>query len=274
MKLIKTMRKKLIFCCSVLLCAVLAFCGGGDQKSLPDIDGDGIEDASDNCMNVANADQTDGDGDGFGDVCDNCIDVANADQVDGDGDGFGDACDNCMDVANADQVDTDDDALGDACDGDDDNDGTPDTRDAFPTDKCASLDTDNDKVPDDVLSGCTTSLTADTDTDGDGVDNPMDIDDDNDGLIEIATAMELNNMRFDLEGHSYDIQEDDGAGNEGSTMGAPTSATIHCPEPTSTDSGVYLCGYELVADIDFAGPDGDPNAPDDNLDLSETAGKF
>lgn len=37
----------------------------------PDRDGDGIDNASDNCPDVANPDQTDTDGDGIGDACDN-----------------------------------------------------------------------------------------------------------------------------------------------------------------------------------------------------------
>ena len=36
----------------------------------PDADGDGVPDASDNCLAVANADQLDSDGDDLGDVCD------------------------------------------------------------------------------------------------------------------------------------------------------------------------------------------------------------
>jgi MYXO-CTERM domain-containing protein len=39
----------------------------------------------------------DGDGDGIGDASDNCVDVANPDQEDGDGDGIGDACDEDLD---------------------------------------------------------------------------------------------------------------------------------------------------------------------------------
>lgn len=38
--------------------------------NVADTDGDGVPDASDNCPNVANADQADADNDGYGDVCD------------------------------------------------------------------------------------------------------------------------------------------------------------------------------------------------------------
>ncbi|MCD6249657.1 MAG: hypothetical protein J7J98_04915 [candidate division Zixibacteria bacterium] len=81
----------------------------------PDSDSDGINDACDNCPNLANADQLDIDNDGVGDVCDDCVDP--------DGDGFGNpgyvsaTCpeDNCPDIYNPDQADADLDGIGDAC---------------------------------------------------------------------------------------------------------------------------------------------------------------
>ncbi len=56
-------------------------------------------------------------------------------------------------------------------DTDDDNDGHPDTRDAWPVDPCAWQDTDNDGQPNTVAcpEGFTTYLTEDQDDDGDGV---------------------------------------------------------------------------------------------------------
>ena len=44
----------------------------GQGLCAPDSDGDGIPDAEDNCVTVANPFQTDGDGDGVGDLCDDC----------------------------------------------------------------------------------------------------------------------------------------------------------------------------------------------------------
>lgn len=94
----------------------------GDVEADADNDGYGDE-TQDNCPGVTNPGQEDRNGNHRGDVCD-----------DSDGDGRVDAVDNCPDAANPDQADSDRDGQGDACDPDDDNDGTPDTSDAFPLD--------------------------------------------------------------------------------------------------------------------------------------------
>ncbi len=57
-----------------------------------DEDGDGVTDADDNCVSVADANQSDFDEDGVGDVCDNCPNDANPDQRDTNEDGVGDDC--------------------------------------------------------------------------------------------------------------------------------------------------------------------------------------
>jgi hypothetical protein len=125
---------------------------------MPDADGDGVLDASDNCATSTNSDQVDTNNDGQGDACDgdddgdgavdssdNCLLVPNADQADADGDGEGDACegdydgdsvldttDNCVTVENTDQADLNADGEGDACDADDDGDGLTDLADGCP----------------------------------------------------------------------------------------------------------------------------------------------
>ena len=91
----------------------------GETQSLeccPDLDGDGICEAVDNCPDDYNPGQEDPDGDGLGSACDNCPNNYNPDQVDTDGDGFADACDNCPADYNASQADHDSDGLGDVCD--------------------------------------------------------------------------------------------------------------------------------------------------------------
>lgn len=87
--------------------------GGIDSWSLeicgspvPDMDGDGVPDTSDNCPMTANFDQSDIDGDGIGDVCDDDID--NDTILNGD--------DNCPETPNTDQSDVDGDGIGDVCD--------------------------------------------------------------------------------------------------------------------------------------------------------------
>ncbi len=143
------------------------------------------------------------------------------------------------------------------CEADGDSDGIADASDACPMGMTGAA------------SGADTAATADPD--GDGCKNSEDVDDDNDGLIEIATAQELHNMRYNIAGTSYDDEAaDDTTGDTGSTLGGPISATDYCETATNN---VYLCGYELVADIDFLG-DGNPDTTGDNIDLSSGDGNF
>ena len=74
------------------------------------------------------------------------------------------------------------------------------------------------------------------DCDGDGVENAKDVDDDNDGLIEILSLEMLYNIRYDLDGSHYDTDADDSTGKEGSNAGCLDNA---CQ------------GYELAQDLNF-----------------------
>jgi len=62
---------------------------------ITDVDGDGVDDAVDNCPGLANSSQSDGDGDSHGNECDNCPNLSNPNQADFDLDGIGDACSCC-----------------------------------------------------------------------------------------------------------------------------------------------------------------------------------
>jgi hypothetical protein len=92
-----------------------------------------------------------------------------ADLDDVDSDGVLNENDNCRFVANSEQTDTDSDDIGDVCDTDDDNDGVPDTTDAFPLDATESVDTDGDGMGDvfENRFGLDPDVPDDADLDGD-----------------------------------------------------------------------------------------------------------
>lgn len=63
-----------------------------DSVCFVDADNDYSDDATDNCLNLVNPEQTDSDADRVGDPCDNCPVTPNSDQSNSDGTGPGDAC--------------------------------------------------------------------------------------------------------------------------------------------------------------------------------------
>ncbi|WP_242620223.1 PKD domain-containing protein [Shewanella maritima] len=148
-----------------------------------------------------------------------------------------------------------------------DNDGTPDTLDAFPDDSAESVDSDNDGVGDNAdafpndptewsdADGDLIGDNSDPDADNDGVANESDlypfdatgstaahdVDIDDDGLIEISTLAQLHAMRDDLTGNSL------------------SGVTAGCAGLTD---GTGCIGYELTADLDFD-TDGDGDLSDE-----------
>ena len=69
-----------------------------------------------------------------------------------------------------------------------------------------------------------------------------DIDEDNDGLIEIRSVNDLNAIRYQLDGSGYKANQDDTK----ITVGCPTTPTVGCK------------GFELAASIDLSGFDWQP----------------
>ncbi|MCH9664891.1 MAG: hypothetical protein K0U41_03485 [Gammaproteobacteria bacterium] len=179
-----------------------------EQDYATDYDGDGCRDAFED---------VDDDGDRIMDLLDTCqlsnITFVSKPENDNDGDG-------CHDVAE---------------DADDDNDGVVDyatVDNKIVQDNCqfdynpSQLNTDNDTAGD----------VCDDDDDGDTVLDIDDVDDNGNGLIEIATAQELNRIRYNLAGTSLQS-----AGNNNSAAAQGCIA--------SSPFAVECHGYELVADI-------------------------
>ena len=188
---------------------------GWTSNSSSDYDGDGCRDAS--------SEDEDDDNDRVNDNLDQClageIDWESNGSSDNDGDG-------CRDMSE---------------DEDDDNDGLDDTDEreqqiSLDGVSCSLLaDCDNDRVGDrDEAAGCILA----SDCDEDGVMDGEDIDDDGDGLIELARAAELDGVRYALRGNGSRLSE----AEELDTNGCGGA------------NGITSCaGYELVADISLVG---------------------
>ena len=224
--------------------------GCRDRDEDPDDDNDGLGDGLDRCStgetNWTRNASSDNDGDGcrddgedIDDDNDNILDSMDTGTVDGrvcrlhedcDNDGLGDNH-SIEQQTNLNNVRC---SLLADCDDDD-------VRDGDEAAGCVlKVDCDNDGT-DDNLDQCPAGVTsgASTDTDGDGCrDESEDIDDDGDGLIEIATPAELDAVRYAL------------SGNGSRSSGNAALNTTGC----GGDDGITSCsGYELIANISLAG---------------------
>jgi len=155
-----------------------------------DADADGVCDPDDNCAFVANRNQADGDQDLRGDPCDACpLDAEN----DADGDTICGELDNCKFIANTSQLDRDSDGMGNECDADDDADGQTDSFDPAPLDPDLCGDSDSDTCDDCAIGTDDLGPLVDrapsndgADADADGTCDAGDLDDDNDGVADLA----------------------------------------------------------------------------------------
>ncbi|MBE8182980.1 MAG: hypothetical protein HAW61_05615, partial [Candidatus Portiera sp.] len=205
----------------LIITTALAACGGGggsDGTPNPDLDGDGILNAADNCPLVANPGQENVAGMDLtkGDACD-----------DEDADTVFDAADNCPLVANPDQNNIDGDALGDACDDDIDGDTVVDAAD-----NCPLIVNPGQSDLDGGGGGDVCDMVNDNDADN-SVD-AFDVDADGDGLIEIHNVATLDAVRNNLAGTGLNLT---GAESDSTGCGATTADVC--------------TGYELMADLDL-----------------------
>ncbi len=175
--------------------------GVGDLCDADD-DNDGAPDATDVCPTVKDPAQGDADGNGVGDACEDDDDADGVPDVDDDAptdpkicaDGDSDTCDDCsvgkVDSKN-DGLDTDGDGACNAGDPDDDDDGVADADDGAPTDPKSCADGDSDTC-DDCASGAVNQSGDGQDTDGDGLCDAGDPDDDDDGVADADDVAPTN----------------------------------------------------------------------------------
>lgn len=145
------------------------------------------------------------------------------------------------------QEDTDGDGIPNVTDTDDDNDGTPDTEDAFPKDPTEDTDTDGDGTGDnadtdddndgtpDTEDAFPKDASEDTDTDGDGTGDNADTDDDGDGVNDAEDAFPKDaNETVDTDGDGTGDNADTDDDNDG-TPDAQDAFPKDPAEDTDTD---------------------------------------
>ena len=162
---------------------------GGTPLPTPDTDGDGhndyvdLDSDNDGITDVTEAGGTDANGDGIIDG-----------YTDTDGDGLSDNVDTNNGGTMLPNGDQDGDGIPNVLDLDSDNDGITDVTEAGGTDANGDgiidgyADTDNDGLSDNVDPNNGGTPLPTPDTDGDGLDNYLDVDSDNDGITDVTEA--------------------------------------------------------------------------------------
>jgi hypothetical protein len=187
-----------------------------------------------------------------------------------------DTCDDCSVAGKAqpsnDGTDTDSDGLCNAGDPDDDGDTVPDEDDAAPLNRYVCRDLDSDTCDDCSVAGTPAPSNDGTDTDGDGLCNAGDPDDDDDGLTD-AEEGAIGTSPTDVD--SDDDGDCDGPTDRPETApGAPAggcTANDNCPLVSNPGQDNYdgdSQGDACDTDDDNDGlPDGvDPDPLDADMD--------
>jgi len=272
---------------------------------LADTDGDSMPDQLPENYNSTGGliEDMDDDGDGFtdadeGDCLSDSLD-SNSVPLDLDGDNMCDALDDDIDgdgllnsvednTGNYTSVnstgtdplnaDTDDDGI---CDGPTAVNGTCTLGpDAFPNDDSASIDTDGDGMPDELIGNSTSTppLVEDTDddgdsvldvddafpldasesvdTDGDGTGDNEDTDDDGDSILDVNDAFPLDeNESIDTDGDgtgdNEDTDDDDDGWSDVNESACGTDALSNVSTPVDTDSDLICDSLDELSDLPF-----------------------
>lgn len=264
-------------------------CNDSDATINPDATEDccdSVDNDCDNDIDGADSDCLDSDGNGIPDDC----------EIDTDNDGVPDDQDNCPYDPNPQQENFDGDSLGDACDTDDDNDGVLDIYDACPQTpegalvdaRGCPLDSDSDGVPDYIDAcpgtpidvpvnerGCDANApdrdgdgvpddqdafpddpTEWKDTDGDGIGDNADPDDDGDNILDVDDNCPLvpnpDQSDFDDDGKG-DVCDPDpyNNGGQGGGWGDPHLVTFDRLAYDFQGAGEFIMANSLIDDFEI-----------------------
>jgi hypothetical protein len=251
----------------------------------PDADGDGIHDSADandavfgdpetsdspvdtDSDGIPNFRDLDSDGDGINDVTESGSGLDSdgngvVDGPDADGDGIKDAADaNDGVFGDPDSNDTPNPAVitGTNIPGTDtDGDGITDPFDGKPNDFGDEKDTDGDGIPNSIdldddndgILDTVENAQGNGDTDGDGIPNREDLDSDNDGISDLVESGNAAAIAADTNSDGTISNTESPAGANGVPLAAETSEGGTVPAPKDTDGDGKPDAYDLDSDND------------------------